>query len=95
MGSYLMRNIDETWWRRVKVKAAQESTSVKSMVERLLTDWLNGYVPVATVDESAPLIQQESTAQLADPYAVAPRAVREADAALPRRGHYKRAAGKK
>lgn len=78
MGSYLMRNIDDKWWYRVKVKAATESSSVKAIVERLLTDWLNGYVPLATVDESAPLIQQESTPHLADPYAGAPKPVRDA-----------------
>ena len=38
--SYLLRDTDETLWRRVKSKAALEGTSIKALIERLLRTWL-------------------------------------------------------
>ena len=40
MASYILRQIDETLWRRVKSKAALEGTSIKALIEKLLWSWL-------------------------------------------------------
>ncbi len=40
MGSYILRQIDEQLWRRVKSKAALEGVTLKALIERLLRDWL-------------------------------------------------------
>jgi predicted HicB family RNase H-like nuclease len=39
--SYLLRNIDQDLWRRVKSKAALEGVSVNALILRLLTEWVN------------------------------------------------------
>ena len=43
MASYILRKIDEALWQRVKAKAARQipNESVKSVIERLLAQWLN------------------------------------------------------
>lgn len=40
MASYILREIDPELWRKVKAKAALETTSIKALIERLLRDWL-------------------------------------------------------
>jgi plasmid stability protein len=40
MVSYILRNIDEDFWKRIKSKAALEGLSVKSVIINLLTDWV-------------------------------------------------------
>jgi hypothetical protein len=40
VSSYILRKIDDGLWHRVKVKAAQEQTTIKALIERLLSDWL-------------------------------------------------------
>lgn len=44
MSSYILRKIDGDLWHRVKVKAAQDQTTIKSLIERLLALWLKGKV---------------------------------------------------
>lgn len=40
MASFLVRNIDEAFWRRVKSQAALEGLSTKELILRLLSEWL-------------------------------------------------------
>ena len=40
MASYIIRDIDQDLWRKVKSKAALEGTSVKQSIEDLLRDWV-------------------------------------------------------
>lgn len=35
-----MKNLDRSLWQRVKSKAALEGLTVKALIERLLTSWL-------------------------------------------------------
>lgn len=44
LASYILRKIDGDLWHRVKVKAAQDQTTIKSLIERLLALWLKGKV---------------------------------------------------
>jgi hypothetical protein len=45
VSSYILRKIDDGLWHRVKVKAAQEQTTIKALIERLLADWLKAKAP--------------------------------------------------
>ncbi len=38
--TYTMKNLDRNLWQRVKAKAALEGSSVKALIERLLSDYL-------------------------------------------------------
>lgn len=40
MASYILRDIDEQFWIRVKTKAAAEAISIKALIVKLLADWL-------------------------------------------------------
>lgn len=40
MASYILRQIDEHLWRRVKSKAALQGITIKALIEKLLKDWL-------------------------------------------------------
>lgn len=40
MSSYLMHRLDEQLWRKVKAKAATEGVSIRDVILRLLTDWV-------------------------------------------------------
>lgn len=40
MASYILRKIDPELWKQVKSKAAAEGVSLKTLIERLLNDWL-------------------------------------------------------
>ena len=40
ISSYILRKLDPDLWHQVKVKAAQEQTTIKGLIERLLADWL-------------------------------------------------------
>lgn len=40
MPSYILRNLDDDFWRKVKTKAASQGVSIKDLILRLLTDWL-------------------------------------------------------
>lgn len=42
MASHLIRNIDETLYRRVKVRAATEGVTLKQALLRLLTMYADG-----------------------------------------------------
>ena len=39
--SYILRQIDPALWRQVKAKAALENVTIKTVIERLLTAWLD------------------------------------------------------
>jgi hypothetical protein len=41
MASYILRDIDPDLWKRVKAKAALQTTTLKALVERLLRLWLS------------------------------------------------------
>jgi len=40
MASYILRDIDPDLWKRVKAKAALQSTTLKQLIEDLLVTWL-------------------------------------------------------
>lgn len=40
MAAYILRDIDDDFWKRVKGKAALEGVSVKDLLLRLLADWM-------------------------------------------------------
>lgn len=40
MASYILRDIDPDLWKRVKAKAALEPITIKSLIERMLTQWV-------------------------------------------------------
>ena len=40
MPSYILRHIDPELWRHVKAKAALQTVSIKTLIERLLREWL-------------------------------------------------------
>lgn len=40
MPSFILRNIDPDFWRRVQSKARLEGVSIKELILRLLTTWL-------------------------------------------------------
>jgi hypothetical protein len=42
MASYILRGIDPDQWHKFKLKALEEKVSLKTLIVRLLTDWLNG-----------------------------------------------------
>lgn len=37
---YQMKNLDQAFWRRVKMQAASDGLSVRTIIIRLLTNWL-------------------------------------------------------
>jgi plasmid stability protein len=41
MPSYILRDIDDALWRRVKSRAALEGTTVKALIEQLLRAWVD------------------------------------------------------
>jgi hypothetical protein len=40
MAAYILRDIDEDLWRKVKSKAAAEGASAKDVILKLLADWV-------------------------------------------------------
>lgn len=42
--TYLLRDIDDALWRRVKVKAAQEGIPIRDVILRLLKAWVRGQI---------------------------------------------------
>ena len=38
---YGIRDIDKSFWRRVKICCAQEGVSIKDKILALLNDWIN------------------------------------------------------
>lgn len=38
---YIMKGLDAAFWHRVQAKAASEDRSVKAIILRLLTQWLD------------------------------------------------------
>lgn len=42
--TYLLRDIDPDFWRRVKVKAAKEGVPIRSLLLSLLLAWLGGKI---------------------------------------------------
>ena len=40
MSSYILRKIDPEFWHQVKAKAARENITIKTLIEQLLTAWL-------------------------------------------------------
>jgi len=40
MPSFILRDIDPDFWRRVKSKAAAEGVTIKDLILRLLATWL-------------------------------------------------------
>jgi hypothetical protein len=40
MASYIIRDIDESLWRKVKSKAAAEGVTTKAIILRLLAAWV-------------------------------------------------------
>jgi plasmid stability protein len=40
MASFILRDIDDAWWRQVKAQAALEGISLKALVTTLLRQWL-------------------------------------------------------
>jgi len=40
MSSYIIRGINPDLWRQVKSKAALEGITLRDLIERLLTGWL-------------------------------------------------------
>lgn len=53
MPSFILRDIDPAFWRRVKSKAAAEGVTVKELILRLLTKWL-GLFALLLVSACAP-----------------------------------------
>lgn len=41
MASFVLRKIDDHLWKRVKVKAATEGVSIKSVLVSLIEGWAN------------------------------------------------------
>lgn len=41
MASFVLRKIDDHLWKRVKVKAATEGVSIKSVLVNLIEGWAN------------------------------------------------------
>lgn len=39
--TYLLRDIDADYWRKVKARAALEGVSLKTLFESLLDDWMS------------------------------------------------------
>jgi plasmid stability protein len=39
MAAYIVRDIDDDLWRRVKTKAAAEGVTAKDVILRLLAEW--------------------------------------------------------
>ncbi len=40
MRTYILRRMDDDLWQRVKVKALNEQTTIREVIERLLRAWL-------------------------------------------------------
>jgi predicted DNA binding CopG/RHH family protein len=40
VSEYILRDIDETLWKRVKSKAAAEGISIKALILKLLEKWV-------------------------------------------------------
>lgn len=40
--TYLLRDIDDELWRKVKSKAAAEGMTVKDVILQLLAEWVKG-----------------------------------------------------
>jgi NRPS condensation-like uncharacterized protein len=41
-GTYILRDIDDEFWRKVKSKAAAEGMTVKDVILKLLAEWVKG-----------------------------------------------------
>ena len=39
--TYLWRDIDAELWKKAKVKAAEQSVSLRDVLAKLLTEWVN------------------------------------------------------
>ncbi len=39
--TYILTGIERSFWKRVKVRAANDGITVKAAIERLLQDWLD------------------------------------------------------
>jgi hypothetical protein len=44
MPSFILRDLDPDFWSRVQAKAAREGVTVKSLILRLLTQWLGAAI---------------------------------------------------
>lgn len=42
MASYVLREIDDHLWKRIKTKAAAEGVSIKSVLVSLIEGWADG-----------------------------------------------------
>jgi hypothetical protein len=41
MPSFILRHIDEAFWKRVKSKAAAEGITIKTLILNLLKNWVD------------------------------------------------------
>lgn len=41
MASFVLRRVEDAFWRQVKSKAAAEGVTVKAKILQLLADWIN------------------------------------------------------
>jgi len=60
MANYLLADIDNSFWRRVKAKAALEGQTVKGVILTLLTLWLD--TKTVTNDPKTPARKEARTA---------------------------------
>ncbi len=58
MPSYLMRDIDDALWKRLKVKAAREGVSMRALLESLLLAAVSRPKPKAL--DVAPILEQQA-----------------------------------
>lgn len=42
MAAYTLRDIDDSFWRKVKVKAAQQNKPIRTVILEQLQRWLDG-----------------------------------------------------
>ena len=47
MTNFVLRELDDALWKRVKVKAAEDGVTIKSVVVGLLDRWSDGRLAVA------------------------------------------------